>query len=87
MAFPMLHSIIILSSPDSISIKAITPLPNRKEKRLAALETVTQSKEGRFIAGKTFLIYQIPQAGFMSRENTTKMVFRKRQLAAERSMA
>ena len=55
-----------------------TSLPNRKEKRLTALEIVTQSKEGRFIAGKTlFLIYQIPQAGFMRREKTTKMFFRK----------
>lgn len=77
MAFPKLHSIIILSSPDSISIKAITHLGQiEKKKRLTTLEIVIQSEEGRFIAGKTlFLIYQIPQAGFMSRENTTKIFF------------
>ena len=59
MAFPKLHSIIILSSPDSISIKAITHLGQiEKKKRLTALEIVIQSEEGRFIAGKTlFLIY------------------------------
>lgn len=56
---PMLYSIIFLSSPDSlsISIKAVTPLPNNRKKRLAALEIVTQSKEGRFIAGKNSVYY------------------------------
>lgn len=55
----MLHFIIILSFPDSlsVSIKAVTPLPNR---RLTALEIVTEFKEKRFIAGKTlFFIYQV----------------------------
>lgn len=48
------------------------------KKRLAALEIVTQSKEGRFIARRIlFLIYQVPQTRFMIGENTTKMVFRK----------
>lgn len=59
MAFPLLHSIVILSSSDSlsISIKPVTPLPNRK---LIALEILSQSKRKRFIAEKTlFFIYQV----------------------------
>lgn len=55
-AFPMLYSIIILSSPDSlsISIKSVTPLPNRK------LTPLKYFKEKRFIAGKTlFFIYRV----------------------------
>lgn len=68
----MLYSTIFLSSPDSLSIyiKAITYLCQTKggKKKTAALEIVTQFKEGRFIAGKTlFLIYQVPQIRFISR--------------------
>lgn len=83
------HSTVIISSQDSFSIyiKAITPLPNRREKRLAALEIVTPKREGLLLGKLCFFIYQVFHTRFMSEGNTSKMVFSKRHPAAVRSMA